>query len=67
MKFRSFNVLLATFLVASVVMTFSGCGQSGNGLATEQGSMTMEEYQKIKEAEDKAIAEGMQSEVGKKP
>jgi len=66
MKFSSVSVLLAALFVASAAMTFSGCGKASNQLATEQGTMTMEEFLKVKEAEEKAIAEGMQSELNKK-
>ncbi len=49
-----FGMLLST---ASLM----GCSESTNGLATDSGKMTLEEYEAMQKAEEATIAESMKS------
>lgn len=64
------NVTLTRFFAAFVLMasvaSFAGCGGHSGGLATDSGTMTMEEFERLKAEEQKAIEEGMSGEMKKK-
>lgn len=52
----------AAFLLVTSTFVFTGCGGSGGGLATDSGTMTMEEFERLKAEEQQAISDSMATE-----
>lgn len=62
---KFFTGLLAAICFATSMASFTGCAPKG-GLATDSGNMSIEEFQRLKDEEQKAISQGMQDATKKK-
>ncbi len=62
---KMLTVAFAALCMATSLVSIGGCAPKG-GLATDSGNMSMEEFQRLKDEEQKAISQGMQDATKKK-
>ncbi len=60
-----YTSVLAILCLFTSISIIAGCAPKG-GLATDSGNMSMEEFQRLKDEEQKAISQGMQDATKKK-